>query len=147
MYFGQQQHQLDDKDRFRVPTKFKSKLGENIYLTAGSAGCLFLFSEADFAELEGKIKQVPLLSNPAAQAPLRALFSNADNPECDNQGRYKLAGHLKTYAGIDKNIVFAGAGARVEIWSEDNWKKYCDDNLNRHGTFDGILEELGKYGL
>jgi len=147
MYFGQYQHQLDDKDRFRVPAKLKAKLGEKIYLTAGSGGCLFVFSEDDYAELRAKLKAVPLLSNPAAQAPLRALFSGGDDPECDNQGRYKLADHLKAFAGIDKDIVFVGAGPRVEIWSAEGWKKYNEQVTGCSGGFDGILEELGKYGL
>jgi MraZ protein len=149
MYFGQYEHQLDEKDRFRIPTKLLKKLSGNIYITQGSSGCLFLFSESDFAELENKLKCVPL-TDVEAQKPLRALFGGADDPERDNQGRYKLRSHLKKFAGIDKDIVFVGAGPRVEIWSEQGWKAYNenkDKDNNQNQAFDKILASLSKFGV
>lgn len=150
MYFGHYIHQLDDKDRFRMPTKLREKLGEKIFITAGTSGkrgCLFVYSEKDFDFLNEKLKAVPMLSSPKALDPLRAIFSKTDDPEQDNQGRYKLQGFLKSWAGIDKNIVFATTGTRVEIWSEENWNKTNEEISLTPETLAGVLEELGKYGI
>ena len=49
---------------------------------------------------------------------------------------------MKKFAGIEKNVVFIGAGNRGEIWAEEKWDAIEDDD-----DFDACLSALGKFGV
>lgn len=126
MLFGTYSHHLDQKNRFRIPSKFKANLGENLILTKGSGKCLYLFSASEVEnQIINKTANVSLFDE-TAQKSLRLLLSSAFELEIDNQGRALLPQSLKAYAGIDKNIVSIGVGSRVEIWAEGEWLKYSE---------------------
>ena len=59
---------------------------------------------------------------------IRRFTANALWAESDAQGRIPLTDELIKYAGIKKNIVSVGVYNRVEIWSEENWKKYNESD-------------------
>ena len=40
---------------------------------------------------------------------MRFFFNNTEKVSCDKQGRVLLAGHLKEYASLKKDVVFGGA--------------------------------------
>lgn len=142
MLIGTYKHQLDQKNRFRIPTKFKSVLGDNIVITKGNGKCLYLFSAEELDNsILSKMDGISLFDE-TAQKSLRILLSSAFELEQDNQGRCLLPQELKTFAGIDKNIVSIGVGKRVEIWAEEEWTGYSEET--------NITEELSKlkdYGV
>lgn len=127
MFIGQYAHQIDEKGRIRIPSKFKEELGEKPFITCGSNGCLFVYSgeEAQRVLLK-KFKDNDFADAETAKA-LRILMSNAIFAEEDKQGRILLPQHLIKHAGIKKNIITIGAFNRVEIWSEENWIKYNEE--------------------
>ena len=126
MLFGTYSHQLDQKNRFRIPTKFKAVLGENLVLTKGSGKCLYLFSATEMQnQIINKTATISLFDE-SAQKSLRLLLSSTFELEIDNQGRALLPQALRAYAGIDKNLVSIGVGNRVEIWAEGEWLKYSE---------------------
>lgn len=142
MLLGTYRHQLDQKNRFRIPAKLKASLGENFVLTKGTEGCLFLFSKKELEEnIFNKIGNISMFDE-TAQKPLRLLLSSAYNAEEDNQGRILLQTELKNFAQIEKNIVFVGVGRRVEIWSEEKW-----DNYSQKTDFDTTVKHLKDYGV
>lgn len=127
MFIGQQTHQIDEKGRIRIPSKFREGLGERPFITCGSNGCLFVYSGEEAEKvLFKKFKDNDFANAECAKA-LRILMSNAIFAEEDKQGRILLPQHLIKHAGIIKNIITIGAFNRVEIWSEENWIKYNQD--------------------
>ena len=58
------------------------------------------------------------------------VFSQAEEVDCDKQGRFVVPTYLRDYAGITEEIVIIGAGDHFEIWDKDEW-----DNLSRSGVF------------
>ena len=141
MFVGEYRHQLDAKNRLRVPAKLKSELGDKFVVTKGSNGCLFVFNSKMMENIYSKLQNVPI-SDIEAQKSIRMLFSAACEVENDEQGRFLLPQNLKDFAKIDKNVDTVGAGTRLEIWSEENWNKYnsCDN-------FDDVLSGLGRFGV
>lgn len=142
MLFGTYFHQLDQKNRFRIPAKFKSTLGDNPVLTKGCGKCLYLFSANEIeSQIINKTNNISLFDE-TAQKSLRLLLSSTFELEIDNQGRVLLPQNLKSYAGIDKNIVSIGVGSRVEIWAEGEWLKYSEGvDINKE------LSKLKDYGV
>ena len=142
MLIGTYYHQLDQKNRFRIPAKFKDKLGSNLVLTIGAGGALELFSSEELHNsVLSKMNNISLFDE-IAQRSLRILLSSAHELEFDNQGRCLLPQSLKAYANILKNIVIIGVGNRLEIWAEEKWKKYTAE-LDTEKE----LKELKNYGV
>lgn len=142
LLIGTYHHQLDQKNRFRIPTKLKERLGSDLVLTIGSGGALELFSETMLEEsVLSKLENISLFDE-TAQKSLRLLLSSAHQLEEDNQGRFLLPQSLKSHANIQKNIVIIGVGNRVEIWSEEEWAKYSSE-LDTQKE----LEALKNYGV
>ena len=142
MFIGEYAYQLDEKNRFRIPTKLKTDIGSEIVITKGSSNSLFVFNKAYFEqEFLNKMNSVPTFDANAQKA-LRAFYSSCFEIECDNQGRYLLPASLRDHAKISKDVTFIGVGNRIEIWSSEEWKNY-----NNISDFDSIISELGKFDI
>ena len=46
MLTGEYQHNMDQKGRVTVPSKFREDLGDKFYVCKGLDGCLFVLSSA-----------------------------------------------------------------------------------------------------
>lgn len=115
-------------------------LGELFYITKGTNGCLFIFSSESLSEMFTKIKEIPL-SDLEAQKSIRSFISSVCEGETDDQGRCLLPNQLRSYANIDKNVVFVGVGNHIEIWDETSWNNY------NKGDFDSHISNLSKFGI
>jgi MraZ protein len=149
MFFGEFKHQLDAKNRCRVPAKLRGELGEKFVVTKGGSGCLFVFNEKRMEALNEKVANVPMFDRSVQEA-VRKWFSSAADVENDDQGRFLLPQNLKDYAKIEKNIVVIGAGSRIEIWSEERWNDYNSGNLKvsaEENGFDEVLSQLSAFGV
>lgn len=142
MFLGEYHHQLDEKNRIRIPAKLRAELGNNYIIMKGSNNCLFVYSSEEMQRvMSEKLKSVPI-SDIKAQRSIRMLFSSGFQVEEDAQGRFILPQNLKEFANVKKNIVSIGVGDRIELWAEENWQNYSTD-----GDFDTILGELSQYGV
>lgn len=141
MLIGTYRHQLDEKSRFRMPSKFKDSLKEGFIVSKGTNGCLFAFSKEQFEKLYEKLENVSMFDL-EAQKPIRQIMSSAFETEEDKQGRILLSPELRNYAKFNKNIVTIGVGNRVEIWAEEVFEAY-NSNLN----LDEAASSLTKYGV
>jgi MraZ protein len=123
MFTGEYQHTIDEKGRFCMPAKFRGMLGDWLMITKGLDGCLFVYTREEWTVLEEKLKKLPF-TNSNARAFARFMFGGAVEYEIDKQGRILLSGHLREYAGVNKEIVIVGVGTRIEIWSKEKWETY-----------------------
>lgn len=127
---GTYHHQLDEKSRFRIPAKFKDKLGDTPFITTGTNNCLFVYSSQEAEKTFFKKFEDNDFMDEAQSRVIRMLTANAMWAEEDKQGRILLTNELINHAQIKKNIVTIGVYNRVEIWSEENWEKYVKENNN-----------------
>ena len=119
MFFGQYNHQLDDKGRFRIPTKFREHLGDKPILFLGFDGCLELYRAEDYnSSIQSRFASVDIFNRKVAKL-RRFLLSNSQEVEIDKQGRAPMIAVLKEKAGIQKDIVSIGVGDHVEIWAKE----------------------------
>lgn len=121
-FFGVHKLVLDEKNRMRIPNKFRAKLNDNYIICGGTGGCLFVLGEEEFNALfTDKLNELKL-SEEEKQDALRALSSTMQVPEEDAQGRFVLQSNLKSFASINKKLVFVGVLNRIEIWSEEAYE-------------------------
>lgn len=138
MLIGSYRHAVDAKNRMRMPFKFKSELGDGFVITKGTSGNLFVFSATEFDTIYQKLTALPMFDEEAQKA-VRKFLSSAFVSEEDAQGRVLLPKELVKFAGITKNLVFVGAGNRVEIWAEEAWDKFEDETTD--------FNVLSKFGV
>lgn len=122
MFFGTYNHQLDQKGRMRIPAKLRKDLGTRVYVMRGSTKCLYIFTEEQFNNVENALSGLALFNN-EKQDMVRALLSTSALIEEDGQGRFLLSSELRKLMNIEKDIVFIGAGRKIELWSKEEWDK------------------------
>ncbi len=142
MFIGTYYHSLDDKNRVSVPKTFREELNLGSVITKGLDGCLFVFTSESWNKLLAKLETLPLTSKPARDF-LRLLTYNASPLDTDKFGRTLLPENLLQVAHIKKDVVFAGALTRVEIWDKASYHAYVDGLTNSESELESSLAELG----
>ena len=141
MLLGEYRHQLDAKNRIRMPAKLKAGLGERYLITKGGNHCLYVFPEAEMEKLGKKLAKISPFDM-AAQKPLRLLLSSCCEAEEDNQGRVMSPQNLRSFANLTKDIVVIGSGTHAEIWSAEAWDAYNDEE-----DFDNVIGVLADIDM
>ena len=139
---GEYLHTIDAKGRIILPVKFRDELGDNFVITKGLDNCLFIYDQAEWEILSGKLKQLPL-AKPEARAFVRFFFAGAMQLECDKQGRFLVPGNLREYAVLEKDVVLIGVSNRVEVWSKSTWEKYNEEISPAVAEIAETLVDLG----
>ncbi|MGA8533952.1 MAG: division/cell wall cluster transcriptional repressor MraZ [Candidatus Tumulicola sp.] len=120
-FAGSEQHALDDKGRLIVPARFRERLGPGFVLTiAHPDPCLALYPTATWIEFCGRLEAVPRKDDRYRRF-VRYLFAHTEEVACDSQGRVVVPGLLRSYAGIERQVVSVGLLTRVEIWARERY--------------------------
>ena len=140
MFKGLFEHQLDDKNRLRIPSKFKKELtgedGKRPYsFFRGMNRCICVMSDD---ELEDRLSEIAEENISESNQDSALVFGNIFSAEEDAQGRVVLPSVLKKMAGINKDIVTLGKGKRLEIWSAERYYEYIENS-----DYDAALKRLG----
>ena len=119
-------HQLDAKNRMRIPAKLREELGDGYSITVGSGNCLYVYTKEQTQEVKKSLSRINRYKENELKA-ARFILYNTWEAEEDKQGRILLPENLRKYAKIEKNvIVFQGPNC-IEIWSEEVWNDYFND--------------------
>ena len=132
MLMGEYHHNIDDKGRLTIPSKFRDDLGEKFVITRGLENCLFAYSLDDFQKIVAELQKIPFTKKDARQF-MRFFLSGATTVEFDKQGRINISSPLISYAELKKECIIIGTGDRLEIWSSNNWNDFFDstkDNMS-----------------
>ena len=143
MLMGEYHHNIDEKGRLIIPSKFRNDLGEKFIITRGLDKCLFVYSEEEWNKLISKLKTLPFTIKDARNF-TRFFLSGATANEFDRQGRINISSSLVSYANLTKECVIIGANDRLEIWSEELWNNFIESNED---NLSDIAENLFKGGL
>ena len=55
MLIGEYHHNIDDKGRLTIPSKFREEIGEKFIVTRGLDGCLFAYSMEEWDKIVTKL--------------------------------------------------------------------------------------------
>lgn len=138
MFLGTYAPKLDEKGRIILPAKFRDELASGIVMTRGQEHCIYVFSQREFENLHDKIRQAPVTSKQARDY-LRVLLSGASSETPDKQNRVTVPVPLRSYAGLDRDLVVIGAGTRAEIWDAETWEAYLAE---QETSFANTAEEV-----
>ena len=116
MLFGEYDHQVDAKNRIRIPSRFKNSIGQDYVFMKGANKCISIYPLSVFEERYGKFASVSVFDAEGQRA-LAEVFSYCF-PSCeDGQGRVVIPEKLRAYANIDKDVVSIGMGDHIDMYS------------------------------
>ena len=104
---------------------------------------MFVYSLTEWKNFDEKLRQFPL-TNKDARALTRFFLAGATECEIDKQGRFLVAGNLREFAELEKEVVIIGVLTRLEIWSKSNWLKY---NQTEKSSVEDIAQNMANLGL
>ena len=141
MFFltGEYNHQLDAKNRIRVPFKLKKELGEKYYFAKGTDGCIFIFPEEIAKEVFSKLEEIKM-SDAEKRRGMRSFMKSFVLADEDSQGRVVLPASLREFAKIKKDVVFCGAGNKAELWAKEVFDEYYAED---DADYDEYFNSLG----
>ncbi len=139
MFFGEFEYKIDEKGRVPIPPKFRRELKEGVVLTAGIEKCIIAYPSAEWGKLAATLTTSV---TPSKLRKLnRAIFATAFSVSIDRQGRVALPIPLRQYAGIEDEVVIAGANNYFELWNKTEWES--EKAISREQTWQ-IIESLER---
>ncbi len=127
-FMGTYTHTVDDKGRAFIPSKFRDDLGDNFVVCKGFHDkCLYVLPNAVFDAIGDKLMGESLFDESIAKVQ-REFYSNSAEVSLDKQGRIVIPQDLREYAGINKDAIIIGAGARIEMWDSETLESNKDPN-------------------
>jgi len=142
MFYGEFQHNIDNKGRVILPSKVRDvskEFGiEKFFLTRGLDKCIFMFTEAEWKLQEQKFKSMSFTKQ-QTRSFNRLFFSGAVDVVPDKQGRFIIPSYLKDYAAINREVIIIGVSNRLEIWDRKNWEDFYSQSSS---SFEQIAENI-----
>jgi MraZ protein len=142
MFLGQFQHNLDDKGRLMIPSRYRDLLEGGAFITQGFDKCLMVMNESYFKQVYERIEAMNL-ADPTARLLRRLILSNAYPVEPDKVGRILVPQNLRAFLGIENGeLVVAGQGDYFEVWTPALWSEQMaqlqdtEANNQRFSTLD-----------
>ena len=132
MFIGEFHHNIDDKGRIAIPSKYRDILGKDFVITRGIEHCIYVYPNDTFNRIVTKLESLPFTKKDA-RAFTRFFMSGATAIELDKQGRVNIPSPLITYANLFKKCVIVGTGDRLEIWNEEAFNEFmssCNDEMS-----------------
>ncbi len=136
MLIGEFYHNVDEKCRLVIPTKFREILGDKIIITRGIEQCLYVYSLEQWKNLVSKLESLPFTKKDTRTFS-RLFFAAASDCTFDKSGRILITEPQMIYADLRKSCVIIGVNDRLEIWSKESYEKFENENIN-------ALEEISE---
>ena len=144
MFMGEYHHNLDEKNRIVIPTKYREELCDKFIITRGLEKCLYIYPQKEWEKIVEKLNTLPFTKKDA-RAFNRAFFSGASICEFDKSGRISITSPLVSYAGLEKECVIIGVNDRIELWDKKLFENYMDEKFfPEYKKFIHFLEKRHK---
>lgn len=152
-FSGTFEHTLDGKGRTSVPSRFREVFAELskaegqsdevVIVTRSMDECLIAFPRSSWRALEDKILKLPPLSR-GTKALKRIFIAHAVECAIDKHGRILIPQNLRKYAGLERDVVWAGSLSICEIWNPNRWDAVLRESIEEdREVLDGALDDLG----
>ncbi len=138
MFRGEYSHQLDNKGRLIIPTRFRDLLTGDAILTRGLDHNLVIYPGQTWNTVMQQLNDMPI-THPTARAFRRLLFSGAVELTLDKQGRVNIPNYLLEYASIEDSVLLVGMESFIELWQPDHWKATLNDLASILAESDHLL--------
>ncbi|MDD5091147.1 MAG: division/cell wall cluster transcriptional repressor MraZ [Candidatus Wallbacteria bacterium] len=140
-FIGEYRHNIDDKGRLILPSRFRDKLGESFVVTCGLDTCLVVFPPEEWGKYLSRLESLQFHKKDF-RAYLRLVLAKANDVEIDRLGRFTVPANLREYAGISREVVVNGVSDKIEIWSQQIWDEYSRKAISNYEINAETIGEL-----
>jgi MraZ protein len=134
-FLGHFEHSLDAKNRLSIPARFRAAFAGGVALGKDPDGCLTVWPLETHAEMVERAFAGLNPMGPEYRKLSRFFRGNSFVIELDAAGRVTLPSNLLEQATIAKEVVVAGVGDHLEVWSRERW-------LREQEELDASIEEV-----
>ncbi len=125
IFRGRFEYTIDPKGRVNVPARFREQLegaGQASFVVTNYSGCLCVFPAGEWSRIEEQVAAKVSSVNRKLNTFLRFFVGGAVEVVPDKQGRILIPPSLRTYAGLERDVIITGMLKRFEIWSREKWE-------------------------
>jgi len=151
VFRGLHEHTIDAKGRTSFPLRFREILGQiaesaeggdKFILTTGIDRCLVAYPLAAWQQFEERLAGLSHF-DPAVVQLKRIYVAGATECSLDKHGRLMVPPMLREYAGLQKDVVWAGMVNTIELWAKELWSQQVFGNGAERQKIAQALSELG----
>lgn len=113
---------LDAKGRITVPARWRDVLMSTVdgqmVISKNHAGCLTLYPRPVWEAFEAELVRLPKKH----EGWQRIYIGSATEVEIDAASRVLVPPELRSWAGLEREVVFMGVGDRFELWDKARYE-------------------------
>lgn len=131
MFRGSHNLTLDSKGRIMLPVRVRETMQEiaegQVHITIHTEDpCLLIYPTPYYLEVEQQILTLPNIDSASNRNLQRFLIGNAREVDIDASGRLLIPPLLREYQSLEKQLVLAGGGKKLELWNQATWMERFD---------------------
>ncbi|MGB5698081.1 MAG: division/cell wall cluster transcriptional repressor MraZ [Polyangiales bacterium] len=150
MFRGRYEHSIDGKGRTSVPSRFREVMtaggDSKLVLTTGLDACLVAYPMAEWLAFEKRLSELPRFDTDVVTLK-RIYVSGAVECEIDKVGRLLIPAALRKHARLQRDALWAGMGAYIELWAKESFEDLRNEALSDQDRRLGIAKRLAELGL
>lgn len=141
-YAGEFRHQLDDKHRVTIPSRWRRAGHAEEFLIVPEPGGQFLLVMLpnEFARVSAAAENTPGVTPRELRVYLRQLHARAQHGSADKQGRLLLADEFCKLLSLKSEVTLVGGRGRFEIW---NPQRRARAHELEHPTYQHVADLVG----
>lgn len=148
MFRGHSYRNLDPKGRLMLPPEFREEILRHspegrLVLTRFVDKCVCGYPLPAWEEVERSFTGINILEIKQRNLQ-RLLISGAMEVTLDKQGRILVPPYLRSYGGLDKDVILAGMVTKFEIWDQARFEERLQATEE---NFDKDMAELAAAGF
>ncbi len=129
VFLGEYEVTFDTKGRFLLPVGIKKQLpddaGGKFVIARGFEKCLTLYPKKNWDPIMAELIKVSDYKAENREF-LRYFTMGAAELEFDTAGRLLVPPNLKTYAGLEKDVLLVSVINKIEIWDKSKYQQFFD---------------------
>jgi MraZ protein len=152
MFWGEHTTTIDGKGRTSIPAKYREIFAEafgdeRFFITKcltkmgnGDIGRgLAAYPYKEFLALAERLDKGGGRTAAQLDSIKRLLLAPAVECSADKLGRVLIPPTLRSYAGLERDLVVIGMQNKIEIWSQETWTRViCQDEMNYLDAADAL---------
>ncbi len=141
-YAGEFQHQLDDKHRVTIPSRWRrnGQVEEFLIVPDPTGQYLLVMPPDEFARASAVAENTPGVSPRDLRIYLRQLHARAQHGSSDKQGRLLLSDDFCKLLELKADVTLVGGRGRFEIWNPQRRKRA---HAEEHPTYQHVADMVG----
>jgi MraZ protein len=141
-YAGEFRHQVDDKNRVTIPSRWRrnSSADDLIMVPEPNGQFLVVLPPNEFEKIGATAETMEGVSKRDLRIFLRRLHSQAQHGSFDKQGRLLLPDEFCQSLDLKGEVVLVGGRGRFEIW---NLNRRNRAHADEHPTYQAVANLIG----